>query len=108
MRAGRLRHRVELQRAEDGIDGYGEQTPTWRTLATVWAAIEPLTGREYFLANQNNSEVSGRITLRALPDFRLTPKDRVRYGTRLFDIQSVIERDERSTEWELMVIERVS
>lgn len=108
MQAGRLRHRVELQRATDAIDAYGEQTPTWRTLATVWAAVEPISGREYFLANQVNSEISARITLRHVPGVTLTPKDRVKWGARLFDVQAVIDRDERHRELQLLVIERIS
>lgn len=107
MQAGRLRHRVELQRATDAIDAYGDTTPTWATLATVWAAVEPISGREYFLAQQTNSEVSTRITIRAVPGVILTPKDRIRWGSRLFDLQAVIDRDERGRELQLLVIERV-
>lgn len=107
MRSGRLRHRVALERAIDAIDEHGDTVPTWERIATVYAAVEPLSGREYFLAAQINAEVSTRITIRASTGFRLTPKDRVRFGARLFDIESVVDRGERGKELELLVVERI-
>jgi len=106
MQAGRLRHRVTVQRATDSIDQYGDQTPTWASLGTVWASVEPLSGREYFAAAQMQSEVSTRIVIRPISGVTLTPKDRVKFGSRYFDIQSVINRDERNRELQLLCVER--
>ena len=106
MQAGRLRHRVIVQRATDSIDSYGDQTPTWAALGTVWAFVEPLNGREYFAAAQMQSEVSTRIVIRPISGVTLTPKDRVKFGSRHFDIQSVINRDERNREIQLLCVER--
>jgi SPP1 family predicted phage head-tail adaptor len=106
MQAGRLRHRVTVQRATDSIDQYGDQTPTWTSLGTVWASVEPLSGREYFAAAQMQSEVSTRIVIRPISGVTLTPKDRVKFGSRYFDIQSVINRDERNRELQLLCVER--
>jgi SPP1 family predicted phage head-tail adaptor len=106
MQAGRLRHRVTVQRATDAIDQYGDQTPTWTSLGTVWASVEPLNGREYFAAAQMQSEVSTRIVIRPISGVTLTPKDRVKFGSRYFDIQSVINRDERNRELQLLCVER--
>ena len=47
MEAGQLRHRVTIQQATETTDGFGGVTQAWATFATVWAAVEPLTGREY-------------------------------------------------------------
>lgn len=106
MQAGRLRHRVTVQRSTDSIDQYGDQTPTWASLGTVWASVEPLSGREYFAAAQMQSEVSTRIVIRPISGVTLTPKDRVKFGSRYFDIQSVINRDERNRELQLLCVER--
>ena len=46
MRIGTLRHRVELQEPVENQDGYGEAERTYTTYATVWASVEPLSGRE--------------------------------------------------------------
>jgi SPP1 family predicted phage head-tail adaptor len=106
MRAGRLRHRVVVERATDGTDAYGDQVPTWAALATAWAGIEPLSGREYFAAAHIQADVSTRIVLRGIPGVSITPKDRIRYGSRLFDIKQVIDRDAENIEIQLLTQER--
>jgi len=63
MKVGRLRHRIVLQqRADLVIDG--EVVPGWTDLAEVWASIEPVSGREYFAAQQVSAETSTRILIR--------------------------------------------
>ena len=105
MRAGRLRHLVVLQRRDDTAapNAFNEPADAWTDLATVWAAIEPISGREFFAAQQVQSEVSHRITIRYYAG--LTTKDRVKFGERLFDIRAVLDRDERHVEMQLMCTE---
>jgi len=64
MRAGRLRHRLLLQRKSEEINAYGEREIDWTTQATVWGAIEPLSGREYFSQEQVQAEAKVRIVIR--------------------------------------------
>lgn len=111
MRAGSLRHEVDLQRVTVAADSHGDQTKTWATLATVRASIEPLSGREFLQASQVMSDVTVRIKVRGRPDIRLTPKDRVRYvdpnhGERLFDIRHIVDWGSKGVEWHLMCTER--
>lgn len=106
MRAGRLRHRVVVERATDGTDAYGDQVQTWTTLATVWAGIEPLSGREYLSAAHIQADVSTRIVMRGIPGVTLTPKDRIRYGARLFDIKQIVDQNAENVELQLLTQER--
>lgn len=109
MRAGRLRHRVAIQRRTGAESGFGEPTDTWSTLATVSAGIEPISGREYFAAQQVQSEVTHRVTIRYFEG--VNPKDRLLWTdpatgvARYFDIRAVIDRDERHREFALMCVE---
>ncbi|HRC61626.1 MAG TPA: phage head closure protein [Dehalococcoidia bacterium] len=109
MRAGRLRNRVVIQRRTGAVNAFNEPTDTWSALATVWAGIEPISGREYFAAQQVQSELTHRVTIRYLEG--VTPKDRVAWtdpatqATRYFDIRAVIDRDERHREQQLMCVE---
>ena len=100
MKIGELRHRVTLQKKEITEDDLKQQTENWMDVAAVWAAIEPLIGREYFAAQQVNAEVSARITIRyrkgIIPDMRVVFDDRV------FDILSVINPKERCESLVLM------
>lgn len=109
MRAGRLRHRVVIQRRTGAANAFNEPTDTWSDLATVSAGVEPISGREYFAAQTVQSEVSHRVTIRYLAG--ITPKDRIVWTdtatdvARYFDIRAVIDRDERHREMHLMCVE---
>ena len=104
--AGRLNKRVTLQRATAARDGHGQPIETWSNAAVVWAAIEPIRGREYFAAQQFATEVTHRLRIRYRSDVRATW--RVRYGTRTFRIESVIDPLERHETLELMCVEVLS
>jgi SPP1 family predicted phage head-tail adaptor len=106
MEAGKLRHQVKLQRVTVAADSHGDQTKTWTDLATVRASIEPLSGREFLQASQVMSDITVRIRIRGRSDITLTPKDRVLYGTRTFDIRHVIDWGDRGTDWQLLCTER--
>jgi SPP1 family predicted phage head-tail adaptor len=105
MRAGQLRHKVVIQENVPSRDGYGAEVESWDEYATVWAAIEPIRGREFWESQQINAEVTARITIRYLAG--VTPKMRILHGTRIFEILSVINPEERNRELQLMVKENV-
>lgn len=81
-----MRHRVEIQTVVETRDAHGGVSRTWNTDAIRWASIEPLTGREYFQAAQINSAITHKVIMR---DYALTPKQRLVYDSRTFEIQSV-------------------
>lgn len=62
--SGRLRHKVELQEQVQEQDTNGDVTTRWQTIARPWAAIEPLSARDFISAQAQQSEVRGRITIR--------------------------------------------
>lgn len=94
------RHRVTLQRRVTVTDNEGFTTEQWQDWVTVWAAVEPIRGREYFAAAAVEAEVTLRIRIRYRAG--VTPDMRVAYGQRIFDIQSVIDVGGRHREIELM------
>ena len=100
MNSGQLGQRVTLERLETGADQLGQPVTTWTPLYTVWAAVEPLTGREYIAATAAMSELTTRIRLRYRPG--ITPADRVNHEGRVYGITSVI--DYRSANRELVLM----
>lgn len=64
MNAGRLNKLVWLQRPGGSRDTVGGRLTTWTTVAEAWASVEPLTGREAFLAAERQAASSHLITLR--------------------------------------------
>ena len=97
LRAGVLNRRIRIQAPSATLDAFGIPAPGWTDLLTVWGAIEPLTGRELFNAQQVASEVTHRITIRfnaLLTDTRLAATYRVLYAGRSFNIHAVMNEDE--------------
>ncbi len=106
VKAGRLRHRVTLQNAADTADGGGGFTTTWSDVATVWAAIEPLKSRERLFAQQLETPVTHRVTIRYRAG--VTAKMRLKFGARVFNIRGVINAGERDRTLELLCEEGVA
>jgi len=100
MRAGALNHRITIERATESANSYGERTKTWSEFATMWASIEPLTGREFYQSKQIGTETTHNVTIRYKAG--ITQKMRVKYGSRYFDIESVINEKERGVKMFLM------
>lgn len=87
--AGRLNQRVILQRKSVVRDDMGGETVTWTDAATVWAEIRPLRGRDLVAAQQAQSEVTARITVRRRPDVQADW--RVKHGDDIYDIFAVVD-----------------
>ena len=106
MNIGKLRHRITLLRQVNEVNDYGASTQTWRTVATVWAEVRPLSGREYFSAQQVQSEVTTQIWLRYIDGIK--PSMKVKFGNREFEILSVLNTQERDVSLQLMCKETVN
>lgn len=66
MQPGRRRHAVTLQSPVETQNEIGEPIVTWQDFATgVRAAIESVNGREFFAADQVQSDVTSKINIRA-------------------------------------------
>ena len=101
-----LRHVIVIEAGNAATDAGGGQTDPWASptvVASVRACITPLRGSEKLRAMQLEDSVTHKFTLR----FRtgITAKHRIRFGTRLFNIRSVIDVDERSRWLEIMADE---
>lgn len=100
MNPGRLNRRVTLQVQATACDGVGQPKPVWNDVATVWAAIWPLRGRELYAAQQSSSEVETRIRIRYMAG--ITPAMRVICSGRVFGILYVIDPDLRHVTLDLL------
>lgn len=101
MKIGRLRQRITLQYKVVTRDAVGGEVITWTDQETIWASAEPLRGRDFFSAQQAQSDVSIRFTLR----YRayLNGTYRVKWRDQYFEIVGEpIEINGRLTEHQLM------
>ena len=84
--------RVRLERATPTADGFGEPIDSWATLADVWAAVTPVSDGERARQAEVAATVSHRFVIRwSATTGAVTPRDRLVYGGRVFDIRGVKE-----------------
>jgi SPP1 family predicted phage head-tail adaptor len=105
MRIGKLRHLIELQSSATTTDAVGQQVKTWTTYATVWAWVRPMSGREVMSSQQAVGEITHKVTIRY--DDSIAVTDRILFGTRIFDINFIGNRDERNIFMEIMCKEKL-
>ncbi|MCB0190645.1 MAG: phage head closure protein [Anaerolineae bacterium] len=102
MRAGKLRHRVVIQQNTPTRDTDGAELESWSTVATVWAAVIPLSGREQFINAEDQTVAlsSTRIEMRYRSG--LTTRMRVTWSGHTYDIQRIVEVNTRQRELHLL------
>ena len=109
MRGGELRHFIVLEKPINVPDGYGGYIQTFTSQYKCFAGIDPPKGREYFAAGEKQAEITTRIRIRYYSS--VAPDWRVKMGTsapyRIFDINSIVNPDERNIEQIMMCTESV-
>lgn len=109
---GQLRHRIEL------VQPYGPAQSSFGDLAlanyspvlTTWASIEAVQGKDVLAANQFGDEITHKITIRYRGLDQLVPlavldKMQVWFKGRQFQIQSILNPDERNKTLFLLCVE---
>jgi SPP1 family predicted phage head-tail adaptor len=88
--AGKLRHRVDIERKHQDQDPTtGEMITAWVPFAqSIPAAVEPLSAREFIQSAAVQSEITTRITVRWLPGVQ--PDMRVVHGDNRYNIRGVL------------------
>lgn len=110
MRAGDLRHPIMIQMATMTRDSAGQSVRTWTSGKNTQAAIWPLRGSEYFASQQLQAGVTHKIRIRhqtLANSTAIDPKHRIKFGSRYFSINSIINTDERNIMLDMMCTEDV-
>jgi SPP1 family predicted phage head-tail adaptor len=105
MSAEDYRHRVVVEhRVQPPLrDSYGTQAETWETYSVHFAAIEPLTGREFLEAQAQQARVDHRVRFRYdRVTAGIKTGMRLRRGEILYDITSVVNPNMRNREIHVM------
>lgn len=100
---------IQTHTSGDVIDDIPDK---WETVCLRWCDIKPLTGREYTQAQQVQSTVTHRIRTQYVPDAKSSMRLAKLSGetgepTRLFNVESVVNVDERNR-WSEWMCEEVS
>lgn len=101
MNPGKLNKRITIQqKIASQTDEEGNPIEKWEDVVTVWAAVKPLRGREFWQAASVNAENTIRVEIRYRKG--ITNNMRILYGNRLLDINSVIDVEEKHCDIHLM------
>ena len=109
--AGKKRHYIIFQSKTTSQNNYGEKEITWNDDVDCFAEIVPLRGKEYYNSRQIQSLSTHKICIKynTLNDgSRIKPSNcRITFNDRIFNIESVINIDERDIDLEIMVVEEL-
>ena len=91
---GSLRHRVVLERPVRTAGDGGTAVITWTSLGSVHARIEQVSGREIEIADGIAARVTHKVLMRYRAD--VLPEMRIVAGTRVLEIEAVLDLDGRA------------
>lgn len=86
-KVGAMRERVTIQSPPTSDDGMGGVSGSWVDVATVFAQVAPLSGRERLQADNMQSEVMWRITIRHRTD--IAAGMRAIWNGQTFNVRSI-------------------
>ena len=101
MRTGDFRHRVKVQKFSTVRDVTGEELEVWADVATRWAYVEALHGKEAYDSNIESVAESYKIRMRYEPSL-LTAERRIVFKGKNLDIETVINVDEANKYYEVI------
>ena len=104
MNAGRLDQRVTLQQKSVTRAANGEEVVSWTPVATVWAEVRQIRGKEFFAAAQMQDATDVRVRIRYRAG--VTRDMRLLWRGASLDIVAVIELG-RKEALELMCVSGV-
>ena len=89
MRAGRLRHKVVIQKLDIGRDAAGGNVQTVSTVVATRANIAQATGREYWASEHTATDYDIVASMRYRTG--ITEDMQLIYGGNTYDIKSIID-----------------
>lgn len=104
--AGKLTKRVTILSPVRSENEYLEKPENWQEVASVWAAMEPLTGKEVWEASQVQPIATHKITIRYRPG--MTGALRLSHKGRIFEITYVRDVQEKHEKLEIFCTEKAA
>lgn len=98
--ASLLVHYITVESVTEVETASGDVDETWATLTTAYAQIEPLRGRELWMAQQMMSDITHMVTIRYQSG--IDAGMRIVYGSRTFHIDGPPKNLDEKNEWLVM------
>lgn len=100
---GEMRHRISIYKPTGQDDWVTEESE--QLICKAWASISYVGDKTYWEAQSNGATITDRIIIRYRKNVDRTMI--IRYGDRIFDIDTVRDLDERKRFLVLLVRERL-
>lgn len=98
MQAGKLRHRITLQKPVKVQDTTsGEMIDTWQDVSNLWAEVSPLSAREFVAAQAMQNAVTTRIKIRHRQD--ISAKYRILFRGKIYNVEGVLPDPDSGLEY---------
>lgn len=104
MRAGQLKHLLSIERVTEIQNSFGEPVREWQEVSKAYGAIYPIRGIERYMSMEKHAKATHEINIRYIS---ITPKDRIIYQNRVFEIISILNLGERNRQLKIIVEEQV-
>lgn len=105
MEVGELRYRIIFQEYGTITTPNGFDVEDWKDYKTVWSAVYPVKGKEFWSAKSVYVENTVKFICRYNP--QINNKMRIKHGQRYFNIIGIIDVDERHKWLQIMAVEVV-
>jgi SPP1 family predicted phage head-tail adaptor len=96
MNAGSLNRKIEIQTNTPVPDSFNQPIDNWTTTATAWASIVTTGGGEFYAAQKVNADTQALFKIRYRQG--VTTLNRIKYGSRIFEILAVNDANEAHKE----------
>ena len=103
MQAGKLKNKITLELNSPSEGQHGENVDSWATAFTRHAAIIPVGGTERKSGNVIVSESTHKFIIRYA---NINTKHRIKYGSRYFDINQILNINEKNETQIIMAKEK--
>ena len=101
MPAGKYRHRVTIQQATEPQDSYGQPQENWGDVATIWASVEALVGKEGHSSEDSQVLAQNTTLIKTRYKGEITTKMRILFKGQAFNITSIQDINGRGKEFHL-------
>lgn len=105
MSLGKMRHKIQFESRDKTSDGAGGFSSSWDEAKEVWAHMKPASMRENFRGMKISEETSYEFTIRYQTG--ISAGQRIKYNDRIFNVKSVLNRDERDKYLDILAEEGV-
>ncbi|QDY68921.1 head-tail adaptor protein [Qingshengfaniella alkalisoli] len=111
MKVPELNRLLVLERPTEMVDGAGGRSHVFAEVGYIWARVRAKSGREVARSEVDLASQTYEVVVRAAPyhkERRPTPRDRLIWGARRLQVQSVAEWDEQGRYLKCLAREEVT